>query len=71
MLAEAQGNKELASTLQNTADKMAGGDVSNDDIKGAVQQTAEAATLQQEEINKKEVVDTEAKIICKSISAIY
>ena len=53
LLAEAQGNKELASTLQNTADKMAGGDVSNDDIKGAVQQTAEAAELQQEEMNKK------------------
>ena len=35
LLAEAQGNKELASTLQNTADKMAGGDVTNDDIKGA------------------------------------
>ena len=61
LLAEAQGNKELASTLQNTADKMAGGDVSNDDIKGAVQQTAEAAELQQEEMNKKNVVDAEAK----------
>tara|TARA_Y100000748_G_C15495146_1_gene487973 strand:+ start:960 stop:1634 length:675 start_codon:yes stop_codon:yes gene_type:complete len=61
LIAEAQGNKELAAALENTANKMAGGDVSNDDIKGAVQQTKEAAELQQEEINKKNVMDGEAK----------
>ena len=36
LLAEAQGNKELASTIQKKEGEMGGGDVTNDDIKGAV-----------------------------------
>tara|TARA_B110000003_G_C16612242_1_gene519917 strand:- start:1144 stop:1821 length:678 start_codon:yes stop_codon:yes gene_type:complete len=63
IIAEAQGNKELAATLNNTSDKMKGGDASNDDIQGGLSLSSDTVAAQQSVINEGESINSESKAL--------
>ena len=61
IIAEAQGNKELAATYTNTSKDLSGGGVDEETLKGAVLDVAETTKANQEVFNKKEQMDSESK----------
>jgi hypothetical protein len=63
IIAEAQGNKELAATLNNTSEKMKGGDSSNDDIRGGLSLSSDTVAAQQSIINDGENMNSESKAL--------
>ena len=63
LIATAQGNAEKAAALNNTANKMKGGDANNDDIKGAVQLTKDTVNEQKDIIAGNEQMTAESKAL--------
>jgi hypothetical protein len=63
IIAEAQGNAELAKKLSNTSDKLKGGDVSKDSIQGALTTSKDTLKAQQETMNQSENVSAESKAL--------
>ena len=63
IIAKAQGNKELAAKLNNTSDKMKGGDASNDDIQGGLSLSSDTVAAQQSVINEGESMNSESKAL--------
>ena len=52
IIAEAQGNKELAAAYSNTSKDLSGGGVDEETLKGAVLDVAETTKTHQEDFNK-------------------
>tara|TARA_B100000700_G_C14835271_1_gene756523 strand:+ start:219 stop:926 length:708 start_codon:yes stop_codon:yes gene_type:complete len=63
MIAEAQGNGELAATLKNTSSAITGGDGSSEDIQGAVTLSEEAREVMDSVVEEKGELDDDAKAL--------
>jgi len=63
IIAKAQGNQELAATLDNTSKKMKGGDASNEDIQGGLSLSSDTVAAQQNVISESDSISDESKVL--------